>query len=139
MHGLWSTFRHWVCPLGNKPPEGTTLFTKATGNWLYRLLNSTNDFPIYRDICPASARRPVLNLAEHEPTTNREDECAITEHAVEENYVRVDVYLNAMVRVAVIGAGPAGLATANQLNLKGYTVTVYDKNRTPADCSATVF
>ena len=30
--------------------------------------------------------------------------------------------------MAVIGAGPAGLATANQLNYKGYEVTVFDKN-----------
>ena len=31
-------------------------------------------------------------------------------------------------KVAIIGAGPAGLVAANQLNRKGYTVTVFDKN-----------
>jgi glutamate synthase (NADPH/NADH) small chain len=31
-------------------------------------------------------------------------------------------------KVAVIGAGPAGLAAANDLNLKGYQVTVFEKN-----------
>ena len=30
--------------------------------------------------------------------------------------------------MAVIGAGPAGLAAANELNLRGYTVTVFEKN-----------
>ena len=34
-------------------------------------------------------------------------------------------------KVAIIGAGPAGLAAANQLNGKGYTVTVFDKNEAP--------
>ena len=28
----------------------------------------------------------------------------------------------------MIGAGPAGLAAANDLNLMGYTVTVFEKN-----------
>ena len=34
-------------------------------------------------------------------------------------------------KVAVIGAGPAGLVVANQLNLKGYSVTLFDKNEAP--------
>ena len=31
-------------------------------------------------------------------------------------------------RVAIIGAGPAGLACADQLNKAGHLVTVYDRN-----------
>ena len=123
-------FCHWACPLGNKPPEWNDALYKGDWELAYRLLNSTNDFPEFTGrICPALCEKAcVLNLTEHEPTTNREDECAITEHAFEENYVRVDVPERNGKKVAVIGAGPAGLATANQLNLKGYTVTVYDKN-----------
>ena len=66
---------------------------------------------------------------EHEPTTNREDEAAITEAAFREGYVQVhtDIRRNGK-KVAVIGAGPAGLAAANDLNLMGYTVTVFEKN-----------
>ena len=64
----------------------------------------------------------------HEPTTNRENEAAITEIAYRENFVRpVNPERNGH-RVAVIGAGPSGLAAANQLNRTGYTVTVFDKN-----------
>ena len=33
--------------------------------------------------------------------------------------------------MAVIGAGPAGLVVANQLNLKGYSVTLFDKDEAP--------
>ena len=65
---------------------------------------------------------------EHEPTTNREDEAAITEHAFEENYVSIHHPERNGKKVAVIGAGPAGLVAANRLNLAGYLVTVFDKN-----------
>ncbi|MGN1228930.1 MAG: glutamate synthase subunit beta, partial [Prevotella sp.] len=60
--------------------------------------------------------------------TNREDEAAITEMAFQENFVRIETPERNGKKVAVIGAGPAGLVAANQLNLKGYEVTVYDKN-----------
>jgi glutamate synthase (NADPH/NADH) small chain len=71
----------------------------------------------------------VLNRFNHEPTTNREDEAAITEAAFREGYIqpRTDIQRNGK-KVAVIGAGPAGLAVANDLNLMGYQVTVFEKN-----------
>lgn len=70
----------------------------------------------------------MLNLAEHEPTTNRENEAAITEHAFTENYIHIHHPKRNGRRVAVIGAGPAGLVAANRLNLMGYAVTLFDKN-----------
>ena len=123
-------FCHWACPLGNKPPEWNDALYKGDYELAYRLLNSTNDFPEFTGrICPALCEKAcVLNLMEHEPTTNREDEAAITEMAFQENFVRIATPERNGKKVAVIGAGPAGLVAANQLNLKGYTVTVYDKN-----------
>lgn len=123
-------FCHWACPLGNKPPEWNDALYKGDWELAYRLLNATNDFPEFTGrICPALCEKAcVLNLMDHEPTTNREDECAITEHAFEENYVRVVQPVRNGRRVCVIGAGPAGLVTANQLNRRGYTVTVMEKN-----------
>ena len=123
-------FCHWACPLGNKPPEWNDALYKGDYELAYRLLNSTNDFPEFTGrICPALCEKAcVLNLMEHEPTTNREDEAAITEMAFQENFVRIETPERNGKKVAVIGAGPAGLVAANQLNLKGYEVTVYDKN-----------
>ena len=71
----------------------------------------------------------VLNRFNHEPTTNREDEAAITEMAFQEGFIqpRTNIQRNGK-KVAVIGAGPAGLAAANDLNLMGYQVTVFEKN-----------
>ena len=126
-------FCHWACPLGNKPPEWNEALYKGDYELAYRLLNSTNDFPEFTGrICPALCEKAcVLNLTIHEPTTNREDEAAITEMAFQENFVRIAQPERNGKRVAVIGAGPAGLVTANQLNLKGYTVTVFEKNEAP--------
>lgn len=121
-------FCHWACPLGNKPPEWNDALYKGDWELAYRLLNSTNDFPEFTGrICPALCEKAcVLNLMDHQPTTNREDEAAITEHAFEENFVRIEHPERNGKKVAVIGAGPAGLVTANQLNLKGYEVTVFE-------------
>ena len=123
-------FCHWACPLGNKPPEWNDALYKGDWELAYRLLNSTNDFPEFTGrICPALCEKAcILNLIEHEPTTNREDEAAITEHAFEENYVRIETPERNGKTVAVIGAGPAGLVTANQLNHKGYKVTVFERS-----------
>ena len=123
-------FCHWACPLGNKPPEWNDALYKGDYELAYRLLNSTNDFPEFTGrICPALCEKAcVLNLTIHEPTTNREDEAAITEMAFQENFVRIAQPERNGKKVAVIGAGPAGLVAANQLNLKGYNVTVFEKN-----------
>ena len=126
-------FCHWACPLGNKPPEWNDALYKGDYELAYRLLNATNDFPEFTGrICPALCEKAcVLNLTIHEPTTNREDEAAITEMAFQENLIRIAQPERNGKKVAVIGAGPAGLVAANQLNLKGYSVTVFEKNEAP--------
>lgn len=124
------SFCHWACPLGNKPPEWNDALCRGDYELAYRLLNSTNDFPEFTGrVCPALCEKAcVLNLVEHEPTTNREDEAAITEMAFHENYVRTEHPERNGRRVCVVGAGPAGLVAANRLNLAGYSVTVFDRN-----------
>lgn len=121
-------FCHSACPLGNKPPEWNDALYKGDWRLAYELLNATNDFPEFTGrICPALCEKAcVLNLIEHQPTTNREDEAAITEHAWEEDYIRPVVPERNGKKVAVVGAGPAGLVAANRLNRMGYKVTVYE-------------
>lgn len=123
-------FCHWACPLGNKPPEWNDALSKGDYEMAYRLLNATNDFPEFTGrICPALCEKAcVLNLMAHEPTTNRENEAAITEMAFQENYIHVVTPVRNGRRVAVIGAGPAGLVAANRLNRRGYSVTVFERN-----------
>ena len=123
-------FCHWACPLGNKAPEWNDALMKGEWELAYRLLNSTNPFPEFTGrICPALCEKAcVLNRYNHEPTTNREDEAAITEMAFQEGYVTIHHPERNGKRVAVTGAGPSGLAAAHDLNLMGYSVTVFEKN-----------
>ncbi len=53
------------------------------------------------------------------------------EAAFREGYIQVKTPRRNGKKVAVIGAGPAGLVVANQLNLKGYSVTLFDKDKAP--------
>ena len=65
------------------------------------------------------------------PVTIRENEAAIAEAAFREGYIKPRHITRNGKKVAVIGAGPAGLAAANRLNHKGYEMTVFDKNEAP--------
>ena len=123
-------FCHWACPLGNKAPEWNDALYRGDWELAFRLLRATNPFPEFTGrICPALCEKAcVLNRFNHEPTTNREDECAIVEAAFREGYIQpcVPAERNGK-KVAVIGAGPAGLACADALNQMGYAVTVFEK------------
>ena len=123
-------FCHWACPLGNKAPEWNDALYKGEWERAFRLLASTNPFPEFTGrICPALCEKAcVLNRFNHEPTTNREDECAIIEAAFREGYIQPRVPQRNGQHVAVVGAGPAGLACADALNQMGYTVTVVEQN-----------
>ncbi len=123
-------FCHWACPLGNKAPEWNDALYKGEWELAFRLLSDTNPFPEFTGrICPALCEKAcVLNRFNHEPTTNREDECAIIEAAFREGYIQPRIPVRNGKKVAVAGAGPAGLAAADVLNQMGYSVTVFEKN-----------
>ena len=123
-------FCHWACPLGNKDPEWNDALYRGEWETAYKILKKTNDFPEFTGrICPALCEKAcVLYHTTGEAVTNRENEAAIAERAFLEGYVTIEHPERNGKRVAVIGAGPAGLAAANQLNYRGYEVTVFEKN-----------
>ena len=123
-------FCHWACPLGNKDPEWNDALYRGEWETAYKLLTKTNPFPEFTGrICPALCEKAcVLYHTTGEAVTNRENEAAIVERAFLEDYVTIEQPIRNGKRVAVIGSGPAGLAAANALNHKGYTVTVFEKN-----------
>lgn len=123
-------FCHWACPLGNKDPEWNDALYRGDWETAYKLLKTTNDFPEFTGrVCPALCEKAcVLYHTTGEAVTNRENEAAITERAYQEGYVTIEHPTRNGKKVAVVGSGPAGLAAANQLNYKGYEVTVFEKN-----------
>jgi len=122
-------FCHWGCPLGNKMPEWQDLIYK--GKWKEAIdnLHETNNFPDFTGrICPAPCEKSCV-LALHEaPVTIRENECSVTEVGFTEGLIKARPPLtHTGKKIAVIGSGPAGLAAAQQLNRKGHTVTIFEK------------
>ena len=126
-------FCHWACPLGNRPPEFQDAIYKGEWKMAYEILTATNDFPEFTGrICPALCEKScVLKLSMNASVTIREDECSVIEAAFREGYVQPREFERNGKKVAVIGSGPAGLAAANQLNHRGYEVTVYEKDEYP--------
>lgn len=126
-------FCHWACPLGNRPSEFQDAIYKGEWKMAYEILTATNDFPEFTGrICPALCEKScVLKLSMNAPVTIREDECSVIEAAFREGYVQPRKFERNGKKVAVIGSGPAGLAAANQLNHRGYEVTVYEKDEYP--------
>lgn len=123
-------FCHWSCPLGNKQPEWQDRLYKNDIKGAYALLIATDDFPEFTGrVCPALCEKGCVLNKIHEPVTVRENEAAIVERAFLEGYVTArPPHKRTGKKVAVIGSGPAGLACANQLNQRGHSVTVFEKN-----------
>ena len=126
-------FCHWACPLGNKQPEWQDLLYKGRWREAFHVLEQTCDFPAFTGrICPALCEKScVLKLSCDEPVTIRENEASIVEAAFREGYIQPVRPIRNGKRVAVIGSGPAGLTAANQLNRRGYEVTVFEKYELP--------
>ena len=126
-------FCHWSCPLGNRQPEWQDRLYRDDIEGAYVLLSQTDDFPEFTGrICPALCEKGCVLNKQHEAVTVRENELAIVERAFAEGRVKPCPPAHRTgKRVAVIGAGPAGLACANQLNRRGHSVTVFEKNEAP--------
>ncbi len=123
-------FCHWACPLGNKMPEWQDLLYKGKWKEASDILHSTNDFPEFTGrICPAICEKGCVLNIENDSVTIRENEAAVAEYAFDQGYIvpKPPKTRNGK-KVAVIGGGPAGMAAANQLNKRGYTVTLFEKD-----------
>ncbi|MBP6231129.1 MAG: glutamate synthase subunit beta [Paludibacteraceae bacterium] len=123
-------FCTWSCPLGNIQPEWQHLLYLGKWKEAYELLESTDDFSEFTGrVCPAPCEHGCVLNINKEPVTIRENEVSIIEHAFAEGYVVAKPpKTRTGKKVAVIGSGPTGLACANQLNKKGHSVTVFEKD-----------
>lgn len=126
-------FCHWACPLGNKMPEWQDLIYKGKWKEGLEILHETNNFPDFTGrICPAPCEKSCVLALHDSPVTIRENEAAVTEVAFLEGMIKAQPpKTRTGKKVAVIGSGPAGLAAAQQLNRKGHSVTVFEKDNAP--------
>ena len=126
-------FCHWSCPLGNLIPEWQDSLYKGKWQEAYQILSTTNNFPEFTGrVCPALCEKGCVLALEGQAVTIRENEASVVEHAFLEGYIKANPpKVRTGKKVAVIGAGPAGLAAADMLNRAGHTVVVYEKDEAP--------
>ena len=131
--GCGVPFCHNGCPLGNLIPDFNEAVYHEDWALAYQLLAKTNNFPEFTGrICPAPCEHACVLGINQDPVAIEHVEQAIIETAFARGLVqpRPPVPRSGK-KVAVIGSGPAGLAAADELNRKGHTVTVYEKDRYP--------
>ncbi|MDR1929834.1 MAG: glutamate synthase subunit beta [Treponema sp.] len=126
-------FCHWACPVSNVMPEWQDRLFRGDWAGAWAILEDTNPFPEFTGrVCPALCEASCVLGANDEPVTIRQNELAVIENAFERGLVqpKPPVGRNGK-KVAVVGAGPAGLSAAYYLNRLGFTVTVYEGDRKP--------
>lgn len=118
------------CPISNIIPKWNELvFQDQWKDALNRLL-MTNNFPEFTGrVCPAPCEGACVLGINEDPVGIKTIECAIIDKGFEMGWmVPSPPPERTGKKVAVIGSGPAGLATADQLNRAGHLVTVYEKS-----------
>ena len=120
------------CPLSNNIPDWLKLTAEGRLKEAYELSQSTNNMPeVCGRICPQDRLcegNCVIEQSGHGTVTIGSMEKYITDNAWEKGWVNpIEVKHEKDQSVGIIGAGPAGLAAAEQLRKKGYKITVYDR------------
>ena len=123
------------CPLHNNIPDWLKLAAENRLKEAYKVSQSTNNFPeICGSICPQDRLCEGNCVIEKgfESVTIGRVEKHITDNAWEKGWVKPLKPLRELNKsIGIIGAGPAGLAAAEQLRKKGYKIEIYDRYDRP--------
>jgi glutamate synthase (NADPH/NADH) small chain len=124
------------CPLSNNIPDWLKLTAEGRLQEAYELAQSTNNMPeVCGRICPQDRLcegNCVIEQSGHGTVTIGSVEKYITENAWNKGWIKpIKVRNEKKQSVGIIGAGPAGLACAEQLRKQGYQITIYDRYDRP--------
>lgn len=131
-------FCHTGCPLNNIIPDFNDLVYRGRWKDALRELHSTNNFPEFTGrICPAPCEAACVLGINEDPVSIKGIEKSIVDRGWREGWIVPEPpKTRTGKKVAVIGAGPAGLAASQQLNRAGHSVTLFEKNEVPGGLMA---
>ncbi len=120
------------CPLHNNIPDWLKLTAENRLEEAYQLSSSTNNMPeICGRICPQDRLcegNCVIEQSGHGTVTIGSIEKYITDNAWDNGWVKIiKPSIERKESIGIIGAGPAGLAAAEELRKLGYQITIYDR------------
>tara|TARA_B100000579_G_scaffold21076_1_gene14846 strand:- start:1507 stop:2946 length:1440 start_codon:yes stop_codon:yes gene_type:complete len=124
------------CPLHNNIPDWLKLTAEGRLQEASELAHSTNNMPeVCGRICPQDRLcegNCVIEQSGHGTVTIGSVEKYITDTAWEKGWIKpIKVTKEIDQSIGIIGAGPAGLACAEELRKNGYKVTIYDRYDRP--------
>ncbi len=124
------------CPLNNNIPDWLKLAAEGRLQEASELAHSTNNMPeVCGRICPQDRLcegNCVIEKSGHGTVTIGSVEKYITDTAWEKGWIKpIEIKKEKEQSIGIIGAGPAGLACAEELRKSGYKVIIYDRYDRP--------
>ena len=118
------------CPLHNLIPEWNHEIYKGHMPQALARLLKTNNFPEFTGrVCPALCEKACILGQDDLPVTSHDNELYVIETAFQKGYMRPLIpSVRSGKKVAIVGSGPSGLAAADQLNHRGHSVTVFERD-----------
>jgi glutamate synthase (NADPH/NADH) small chain len=117
------------CPLHNLIPEWNDEIYRGHDSHAFARLHKTSNFPEFTGrVCPALCEKACMCGQNGDSVTVHDNELYLIETAYEKGYIQpVIPKIRSGKKIAVVGSGPSGLAVADELNHRGHSVEVFER------------